>query len=418
MDALVELANNQTDTVEEYGYKRFVLIEAFQRLLDNDIPTGTTGLDMDAVKDFTGDLYEVDAEISYSRAKVIGGIIAALNDSQKSELTALHTEFYTLFSNTAAGGSIDSSSWPEATEMDISGLTNRDDKVLVGTYASQLFSWYIGSVYADTYFCPERHGTYFGSFYLKDIPPVMSTSAVSIDTELTANMGAALIDLLGDQSTLITSIADLQRSAMATIVEVREDIATKLRLFIDNATPTYDDVVAMVQEYGEAEGEMIYYYATQFVAVENILTEAQKANITAMRTEYYERFPEYQANSSAYDCSGAWLYAKRVALPEIPDTDFLFGTSATTTTLAATTTTTQATTTPTSGCTMTTQDDTTIKGGTPYGPPQVVNSADACCSLCDGTCVGFFYNSLNGECKMFSAVTLTESKPDCTYGHF
>ncbi|MCP3662460.1 MAG: hypothetical protein GY696_08205, partial [Gammaproteobacteria bacterium] len=368
------LANNQTDTVEEYGYKRFVLIEAFQRLLDNDIPTGTTGLDTDAVKDFTGDLYVVDADISYSRAKVIGGIIAALNDSQKSELTALHTAFYTLFNNTAAGGSIDSSSWPEATEMDISGLTNRDDKVLVGTYASQLFSWYIGSVYADTYFCPERHGTCFGSFYLKDIPPVMSTSAVNIDTELTANMGAALIDLLGDQSTLITSIADLQRSALATIVEVREDIATKFRLFIDNGTPTYDDVVAMVQEYGEAEGEMIYYYATQFVAVENILTEAQRANITAMRTEYYERFPEYQANSSAYDCSGAWLYAKRVALPEIPDTDFLFGTSATTTTLAtttttlaATTTTTQATTTPT-GCTMTTQDDMTIKGGTPYGP--------------------------------------------------
>ncbi|MCP3661253.1 MAG: hypothetical protein GY696_01960, partial [Gammaproteobacteria bacterium] len=66
--------------------------------------------------------------ISYSRAKVIGGIIAALNDSQKSELTAIHTAFYTLFNNyTAAGGSIDSSSWPEATEMDISGLTNRYD---------------------------------------------------------------------------------------------------------------------------------------------------------------------------------------------------------------------------------------------------------------------------------------------------
>jgi len=38
------------------------------------------------------------------------------------------------------------------------------------TYASEMFSWYAGSVEADVYFCPERHATYFGSFYMKDIP--------------------------------------------------------------------------------------------------------------------------------------------------------------------------------------------------------------------------------------------------------
>jgi hypothetical protein len=29
-------------------------------------------------------------------------------------------------------------------------------------YASDLFSWYAGSIDADVYYCPERHGTYFG----------------------------------------------------------------------------------------------------------------------------------------------------------------------------------------------------------------------------------------------------------------
>jgi hypothetical protein len=42
------------------------------------------------------------------------------------------------------------------------------------TYAGDIYSWYAGSVEADVYFCPERQGTYFGSFYLKDTP-VMST---------------------------------------------------------------------------------------------------------------------------------------------------------------------------------------------------------------------------------------------------
>ena len=48
------------------------------------------------------------------------------------------------------------------------------------TYAGDIYSWYAGSVEADVYFCPERHGTYFGSFYLKDTP-VMSTGSEPAD---------------------------------------------------------------------------------------------------------------------------------------------------------------------------------------------------------------------------------------------
>jgi len=35
------------------------------------------------------------------------------------------------------------------------------------TYVSEMFSWYAGSLEADTYFCPERHGMYFGGFGMK-----------------------------------------------------------------------------------------------------------------------------------------------------------------------------------------------------------------------------------------------------------
>jgi len=44
------------------------------------------------------------------------------------------------------------------------------------TYASDIFSWYVGDTNADIYFCPERHGTYYGGFYIKDAPAVGETS--------------------------------------------------------------------------------------------------------------------------------------------------------------------------------------------------------------------------------------------------
>lgn len=92
--ALVALAQDQETQVDAYGYKRFVLIKAFRRLLEQDLPDGTTGLDKDAVQAFSADLYEVDALISYKRAKVIGGIISALDDTQKSYLDTLaQTEY-------------------------------------------------------------------------------------------------------------------------------------------------------------------------------------------------------------------------------------------------------------------------------------------------------------------------------------
>jgi len=72
---LVNMANTQAEQVDAYGYKRFVLIEAFLRLLENDLPDGTVGLDRSAVIDFTGDLYAIDGEISYNRASVLGSIV-------------------------------------------------------------------------------------------------------------------------------------------------------------------------------------------------------------------------------------------------------------------------------------------------------------------------------------------------------
>ncbi len=323
---LVDLANTQGELVDTYGYKRFVLIEAFLRLLENDLPDGATGLDMDAVKTFTSDLYEIDAGISYGRAQVLGGIVADMTDDQKREMAELLDAFNTLFEETGMGGTIDSNEWPATTPVDLSGLTVNDGRVLVSTFATQLFSWHLGSVEGDTYFCPERHGTYFGSFYMKDIPPLTAREAVSIDMNLTAEMGEAFIEALDDtQASLVTGLVDLQRDALISIVAKREEIAEKLRPFMDGIFVSEDEVKSLVRQYGEFEGEMIYHYATNFSAVGNTLTPSQTETVMGLRLGYYERFPDYQEDPTVYDCSGAWLYASRIDMPVIENTDFLFG---------------------------------------------------------------------------------------------
>ncbi len=326
VQTLVTLANMQAEQVDAYGYKRFVLIKAFRRLLENDLPDGATGLDINAVIEFTGDLYEIDAEISFARAQVLGGIVSALTDAQKIKFSELLNAFNTLFEEAGEGGTIATEDWPASNPVDLSGIEDNDGRVLVSTYATQLFSWYLGSVEGDTYFCPERHGTYFGSFYMKDIPPLTATEAVTIDTNLTADMGQAFLDALNNsQVALVTDLVTIQRTDLNHIVAKRQEISEKLRLFMNGTLVDKDELQALVRQYGESEGEMMYYYASNFAEVGHSLTDTQAETLMGLRTGYYERFPDHQTNPNVYDCSGAWLYAKKIDMPEIENTDFLFG---------------------------------------------------------------------------------------------
>ena len=105
------------------------------------------------------------------------------------------------------------------------------------TYAGDMFSWYAGNVDADVYFCPERQGTYFGSFYMKDAP-AMGNPNYSIPTNLTGDMGAAFLNVLTpDQRSRITDLVDLQKSDLLKIVDRRRDVATELRKFIAGRNP-------------------------------------------------------------------------------------------------------------------------------------------------------------------------------------
>jgi hypothetical protein len=298
---LVALAKSQVDSINEYGYKRFVLMDAFQRLLEGNLPAEATGLDEDAVKTYSAELYRLDGEISFARAQLMGKLIHAMDAKQKVYLDAM-----------VGKGML---KWPKVGEpADIQGL-DRDVKVAVMTYAADMYSWYAGSVDADVYFCPERHGTYFGSFYLKDIP-AMSDSTYAIPTNLTGDMGENMLKMMTpDQAQLITGLVDIQKPSLQGIVDTRRQISTELRKLKDGSAADEAAVLNLMEKYGAYDGEIVYDMAAHFAEVSRTLTGDQKTQLMSLRKDLL--------GDLMYP-SGAYLYSQAITMPEIPNTDFLF----------------------------------------------------------------------------------------------
>jgi hypothetical protein len=212
---MIDVAEDQASLVNEFAYMRYPLMVAFRRQLTGDLPNGTSGLSKEQVMNYSATLYGLDAKISLQRAKLFADIILSLNDSQKAYLD-----------NMVQGGF---ASWPALGDQVDKTSLSHDQHVLVMTYASEMFGWYAGDVEADTYFCPERQGDYFGGFYIKDAP-AMGNAGYTIDESVTGDKGAAFLAALNnDQRSTITSIVNTQRAAINSIVETRRAIATELR---------------------------------------------------------------------------------------------------------------------------------------------------------------------------------------------
>jgi hypothetical protein len=305
INQLVVQAQNEVGLIDEYAYGRFPLMDAFRRLINGSMPKGSTGLDKQAIMNYTAQLYQIEGQLLYDKAQLLGGILSSLTPQQISS-------FQTLESLNGVGN------WNQNLTDPLQGLDlTRDEGVAVMTYASEMYSWYAGSVDADTYFCPEGEGTYFGSFYLKDWP-VMGSPNSTISENLTSSAGQDFLNILtSSQAAQVTSLLDIQRSDLNEIVQARSDLATVLRGFltgnsVDNAT-----VMTLAERYGELDGEIVYNYATHFTEAYQTLNSTQIAELGQL------------VNALGYvPCTGAFLYSSPITMPDIMNTDFLFGAGA------------------------------------------------------------------------------------------
>ena len=276
---LSALAVAQQIQVDLYGYKRYPLMQAFRRLIDGNIPSGSTGLNLDAVKKASRELYLIDGQISFDRAALYASVINSLDTTQKAYLEAMKGKGW--------------SSWPDITDAQINSKMSalpQGSAVSVMTYASDIYSWYAGSLEADIYFCPERHGTYYGGFYIKDAPAV-GHEGYSIDEQMTATAGAALIDtskgyVTQDQATTMYSLVATQKDNLTSIVATRTQIATLLRTLLNTSTSAESvrsPVLALSEAYGDLDGANNYNYATTFAKVFKTLSVEQRTKLADLR---------------------------------------------------------------------------------------------------------------------------------------
>ncbi len=291
------LANEQVTLVDDYYYDRLTIMHAFRKLEDNDLPLMTTQLNSDALEDYSSELYEIDGKLSYRRAQVFADVIASLTDSQKTYLD-----------NMVAGNSSTWTQFPNE-QLDKKGLSH-SEHVLMMTYASEMFSWYAGDTQSDTYFCPERQATYFGSFYLKS-KPASSDVNYRIDTNLTGDSGKDFLNVLTtEQRTLIENLVDIQREDLMEIVKVREAIATELRKSLAGQVVDEEKVLNLSRQYGLLDGRIVSAYINSFTQVSDSLSIEQMDQLMAIR--YY-----------GSEENKVFLFSSEANIPSI-NSDFLF----------------------------------------------------------------------------------------------
>ncbi|MDA3786948.1 MAG: YbhB/YbcL family Raf kinase inhibitor-like protein [Desulfobacula sp.] len=295
------LAEEQVPQLETLAKMRLPLIKSFHKKLDGNIPNGSNGLNKQAVINYVGDIFAQDAKLSIRRAEVMSAVAASLTDDQKSYLGEMKFG--------------DFNSWPDKTEK--AHLERGKSKlfnVAYMTYASEFFSWYAGSVEADTYICPERQGTYFGGFYMKDIP-AMNKKDYDISTSITGDKGEAFLnDVLNDrQRVSIIVILDKQCKLLEEIIDVRRAFSTELRKLLAGKQLNKKKLIDLGYRYGELDGELSWNYAMTFAGVNRTLTDEQRLALVKLR------------NLEGYKSAPYYLYSSPVEkLPEMPAADRFF----------------------------------------------------------------------------------------------
>lgn len=298
------LATEQAPQLEKLAKMRLPIIKAFWRELQGDRPASSSGLNQEATAKAVGDLFALDGELSFRRAEVMAQVSNSLGAEQKAYFAAMKFG--------------DFSTWPdvdhrELMRADVPRGKSKLWTVAYMTYISEWYSWQYGSVEADTYFCPERHGTYFGGFYMKDMP-AMGQRDFNISMTLTGDSGREFLQVLTpDQRSRVTQIISAQKSELAGTVSLRRQISTELRRFLAGQKPDKEKTLGLCRSYGELDGSMSWRYATAFAAVRKSLTEDQMGKLVALR------------NLTGYVSAPAYLYSDAMqSLPELPSTDRFF----------------------------------------------------------------------------------------------
>ncbi len=316
LQTLSDLGAAEATLNDAYGYARFPLATAFRRLMDGDVPAGHPTLSREAVKAYSAYLFSIDGEMSYLRAKAYASVLGSMDAAQKAKLAAMKGK-----------GSLE---WTQPTQVQVDEVLKKYPGQMMRTYAGEMLAWYLGNIDADVYFCPERQGTYFGSFFMKDIK-AMNNPSYTISSNMTADMGDAFLAALdNNQKEQITGLVTTQKTDLLSIVSKRNEISSRLRNLLNSGgTVEKETIISLAKQYGELDGDISYLYATAFSSVGTSLTTSQKSTLMALR----KTATAEAGGTTDYDnlCGNGYLYSTPLkSAPSVMNTDFMFGVCAAT----------------------------------------------------------------------------------------
>ncbi len=288
---LINLAKQQQKKIKQFALERFPLLIAFDRYAKKQLPQGVTRLSKGKIVQHSGDLYALDGELSYERAVAFSKVVTSLTQDQKNHLHQFKNKPYDL--------------WPQRNEQVDKRQFEHSIHVALMTYASELFSWYIGDLKKDVYFTPERTAAYFGAYWTKAAPmKAVRRDNYRISTELTGDSGARFLRILNpQQKTQITSLIRRQKPFLREMVRVRESIAAELRKIFRGKVANRDKILSLSRKFGELDGEIAYLYADNFTNIKTSLSQSQLKKAIQIR------------NIAQYQCKGAFIYAEPSPIP-------------------------------------------------------------------------------------------------------
>ncbi len=298
-NTLIDLAKQQQKKISQFALKRFPLLTAFERYGDQQLPQGTTQLNRAKIVQHSGDLYALDGELSYERAIGFGKIVSSLSQKQKDSLNKFKGSPY--------------ESWPRKSEQLNKRQFDHSVHVALMTYASELFSWYIGDLKKDVYFTPERTAAYFGAYWTKAAPmKAVKLDNYRISTALTGDSGASFLQVLDkQQKSQITNLIQHQKPYLMEMVSIRESIAIEIRNAFKGNAVSENKIVSLSRRFGELDGEIAYLYANAYASIKNSLSNSQLQKATKIR------------DIAQYSCKGAFIYAEPSNIPDVKNiTDF------------------------------------------------------------------------------------------------
>jgi len=290
---LFDLAISQYIRINQLGMMRLTPIEIFRNY--SELQINKTKLEQ-----WGKDFWTLDGELAIERAKTYGEIILSFTTDQKNYFNTKIKE----------KGMID---WPnEIIDIKITdnytNIIKQELKTAIMTFASDILSWYIGSQEADIYFCPERFGTMFGSFYMKDAPAV-GNAGYNISTSLTSNGGEEFLKILtSEQQQRILSILPENSILLNKIVILRTQIVKKLRNSLSNNEIDTNGILQLSKQIGVYDMDINYLFATTFIIINKLLLISQKEQIDNLR------FNILNNDTTLLHPSRPYLYATSISI--------------------------------------------------------------------------------------------------------